>query len=59
MSYTLIVKPDAECDLADAADYYDQQRLGLGGQFLDAMRDAVAMLKKNPFLSAKIFKEVR
>jgi toxin ParE1/3/4 len=59
MTYALILKPDAERDLADAADYYDRQRTGLGDQFLDAVRDALAVLKNNPFLSAKIFKEVR
>jgi plasmid stabilization system protein ParE len=59
MTYTLLVKSDAEQDVADAADYYDQRQTGLGDQFLAAVRDTLATLKSNPFVSAKVYREVR
>ncbi|MGH8128195.1 MAG: type II toxin-antitoxin system RelE/ParE family toxin [Gammaproteobacteria bacterium] len=35
MSLELRVRPEAEQDIEDAATWYEEQRLGLGQQFLD------------------------
>jgi toxin ParE1/3/4 len=59
MAYNLNIKPAAEQDLVDAVNYYDRQRQGLGDEFLDRVRDTFALVRKNPFLSAKSYKEVR
>jgi hypothetical protein len=38
------VDPEAADELAAAAEWYDAQRAGLGGELLDAIDDAVARL---------------
>jgi plasmid stabilization system protein ParE len=35
MTVEVRLRPEAERDLADAAGWYEQQRAGLGQQFLD------------------------
>ena len=35
MSYAVRLRPEAELDLAGAASWYEQQRRGLGQEFLD------------------------
>jgi toxin ParE1/3/4 len=59
MSYVLVIKAEAECDLSDAVAYYDQQRPGLGDEFLDRVRETLRTIRRNPFLSAKSYEEIR
>ena len=35
MRWNLIVRPEAEQDITDAYDWYDEQRKGLGDEFWD------------------------
>ena len=37
MKEVLFLRPEAERDLAAARDWYDQQRAGLGDDFIDAL----------------------
>lgn len=48
MSFQLIVKPEAEADLQEAATWYNRQREGLGDEFLDAAKDAMQHIRRNP-----------
>jgi hypothetical protein len=41
MTYRLIVNPEAKEDLAAASGWYDQQRPGLGHEFLDAVHETL------------------
>lgn len=43
MKRLLFLRPEAERDLVAARDWYDQKRLGLGDEFLDAV--ALALLE--------------
>ena len=36
MKWLMLVRPEAEQDLAAARDWYDGKRTGLGDEFLDA-----------------------
>jgi hypothetical protein len=38
----------AEVELTEAAQYYNEQQLGLGKTFLDAVREAEGRIPKNP-----------
>jgi len=49
----------AEAELAEAAQYYDEQQSGLGRDFLDAVRVATAAIQGNPELWAFYEKPVR
>ena len=40
-------EPAARRELDDAIDFYDQQRIGLGDEFLDEVEHAVALLTEN------------
>ena len=58
-SYHLVIWPQAEADVAEAARWYEQQEAGLGRDFLRAFRAATAILRRNPFQYQIIFVEVR
>ena len=40
MSFSLTISPEAEQDLAEARDWYEEKRIGLGGEFLLAVDKA-------------------
>jgi plasmid stabilization system protein ParE len=48
VKWRLIIRPRAEADLQRAKDWYDRQRPGLGNEFLDAVGDALEILKEHP-----------
>lgn len=48
MSLPLHIRPEAERDVEDAAIWYEQQRAGLGHEFLDRVRDALAAVAGQP-----------
>ena len=50
MKGVLFLRPEAEQDLATARDWYDQQRAGLGDEFLDAIALALRVLARDPGL---------
>lgn len=45
----LVVRPRARRELAEAMQWYDEQRPGLGKEFLDSFRAATASIEENPF----------
>ena len=48
MNRQLIVRPEAEADIADAAMWYDSRELGLGLQLLSEVHSAIVRALKNP-----------
>lgn len=50
MREALLLRPEAEQDLAAARDWYDRQRAGLGNEFLDAIALALRVLARDPEL---------
>ena len=48
MKWLLLVRPEAEQDIAAARDWYDAIRLELGGAFLDEMAAALYPLSGHP-----------
>ena len=45
---TCAFHPEASLELAEAADWYEDQSFGLGGRFLAAMALAVAAIRSDP-----------
>jgi hypothetical protein len=37
----VIIRPAAEADIQEASDWYEGRELGLGGRFLDELRDTI------------------
>lgn len=48
MSRTLLIRPEAEEDLAGARDWYAARRSGLGDEFLDQVALALDELVRDP-----------
>jgi plasmid stabilization system protein ParE len=48
MTRLLLVRPEAERDLAAACDWYEQKRSGLGDVFLDEVAIAMRELERDP-----------
>ena len=59
MAYNVIIQPQAELELDDAYNYYDEQKIGLGFDFLEQFVDVLEILENNPFLFQKIDGEKR
>jgi hypothetical protein len=50
MSWRVVVRPEIEHDLADAADWYDSREDGLGDRFLAEVLLVLDALVDNPML---------
>ena len=48
MTWILLVRPEAEQDLAAARDWYDRKHAGLGDEFIDAAAAAIRELENDP-----------
>ena len=59
MKRKLIIRPEAEAELAEAFDWYEQQLRGLGSEFLISVDATVHAISRNPYHFAKIHKDVR
>ncbi|MCW5553068.1 MAG: type II toxin-antitoxin system RelE/ParE family toxin [Verrucomicrobiae bacterium] len=59
MSFQLIVRPEAEGDLAEAFDWYDERRAGLGTEFLAEVDAALEKAIENPLRFAALYHHVR
>ena len=52
-------RPEAEAEIAEAADWYEARGAGLGMEFLRALDAVIASIERNPFGNQVIFKTVR
>ena len=59
MKYKLVVSVDAENDIEDAMDHYENQQKGLGKRYLLSVKVATKLIIQSPFGFAKIFMEIR
>jgi plasmid stabilization system protein ParE len=48
MSRPLIIRPEAEAELAEAFEWYEQQREGLGKDFLLSIEASLAEIRRRP-----------
>ena len=59
MNYSVSITPDAEIDIEDAAIWYEQQRKGLGNDFLDEIQNAFRKISENPYLYPIVHRNTR
>ena len=52
-------QPDAESDVADAAAWYENQRKGLGAEFLDEILSTCEVISENPKLFPVVHRNTR
>lgn len=53
MSFTVVLRPEAEGDIAEAAVWYENEQSGLGGEFVTAVSQAIDCLVENPLLVSR------
>jgi hypothetical protein len=44
----MIIRPEAEADLANARNWYEQQRAGLGAEFLLCVEEVLERIGRTP-----------
>ena len=59
MSRLLIIRPEAEQDMAEGRDWYNAQRERLGFEFLTAIEEVFSHIRDMPELYAAEYKNVR
>ncbi|HKT31339.1 MAG TPA: type II toxin-antitoxin system RelE/ParE family toxin [Gammaproteobacteria bacterium] len=59
MTVSVYLRPEAEGDVTDAAAWYQNQRPGLGQEFLGEIVKALARITDQPRAYPRVHKEVR
>ncbi len=59
MSRSLLVRPEAEADLVEAFDWYEECSRGLGSEFLLAVDAVLECVIRNPEQYTVVHKEIR
>lgn len=59
MSYRVVLREEAEEELAEAKAWYDARREGLGDEFLGCIDAAIESLARSPEMYARVHGEVR
>lgn len=59
MSYNLIIKEEADLDIITSYLWYEEQRIGLGEEFLEEIEEYLKIISINPYLYEIKYKEQR
>lgn len=59
MTHEVRLRPEAERDLADAAAWYEEQRKGLGHEFLDEVMTMLSSVAETPLMYAIVDRNTR
>ena len=59
MTLEVRLRPEAELDLADAALWYEEQRPGLGHQFLDEALSVLSTISESPLMYPMVHRNTR
>ena len=58
MAYKVVIEPRALSDAQQALDYYDEQQIGLGKKFNEAVDKHITAIQKNSFYQIR-YKDYR
>jgi len=59
MVVSVVVVPEAEQDMADAYDWYEGRRVGLGEEFLSCLDACIETIRRSPQMHALVFRNFR
>lgn len=59
MEYELQFAEEARDDIAEAYDWYEDKRLGVGEEFLNCVEAGLDGIKRNPRMYAKVYRDFR
>ncbi|HEX8905768.1 MAG TPA: type II toxin-antitoxin system RelE/ParE family toxin [Longimicrobiaceae bacterium] len=57
--YRVVIQPVAKAEITEAAEWYESQQRGLGRELVREVRQAVALLKENPFMYQEVDLKMR
>jgi toxin ParE1/3/4 len=53
MNWRVVVRPEAQGDITEAAQWYENHQAGLGGEFREAVIEVLEALAENPLLNCR------
>ncbi|ETX08512.1 MAG: hypothetical protein ETSY2_04995 [Candidatus Entotheonella gemina] len=59
MSLPVVLRPEARFEFDEAFDWYEQQRPGLGVEFVEHVQEVLDWLSARPELYAQVFQDIR
>ena len=59
MTLAAAFRPEAQADLLQTRDWYDQQQVGLGEAFSVAVHEAIMRIEAMPQMYAMVFRDIR
>ena len=59
MTYTIVIRPEAEQDIQSTFAWYEENRLGLGHDFLLQVDAGLQWIQRHPAVHPADYKEVR
>lgn len=59
MSLSVLFRPDAATELAEAWDWYEARREGLGGEFATCVEATIAQAARTPEANPRVHGEIR
>lgn len=59
ITYEIIVRPEAQFEVQNAFDYYEEKSKGLGFEFMRSLDAALQSVKRNPFAYQIIYQDSR
>lgn len=59
MTRRLVLEPEAEAEIAEAAEWYESRARGVGPEFLRAVEVTLVSVQRNPQQYQTVFRDVR
>jgi plasmid stabilization system protein ParE len=59
MKYRTIIRPEAEADIEESYGWYEDQSMGLGGEFLKELRISLSAIEQRPFSFPIVHRSIR
>lgn len=59
MSYSLLLRPEAELDIQDAYQFYEERSQGLGSEFVRSIDACFSKIGRNPMAYPTVHRQIR
>ena len=59
MNYRILIQPEAETDIQDAYNWYEENSKGLGSEFIRVIDASLSKISRNPYAYPTIYREFR
>jgi hypothetical protein len=59
MSHPVVLSPEAKAEFNETTDWYSERRVGLGDEFINAVRDVLNRIRVAPEMYGVVWKDIR